>query len=95
MLFLTFSESALSSTILLFTFHKATLILGLDDMLWVSQDRKVRVIILTALPADLRLADELPLLFLSEYKAEDNYEGWNIQGEILLTSMLRLLIRNV
>ena len=46
--------------------------LGLDDKLWVSQDWKVRVITLTALPADLRLAEELPLLFLSECKAEDN-----------------------
>ena len=92
-LFLTFSESTLCSTILLFAFHKTTLILGLDDMLWVSQDRKVRMT-LTALPADFRLA-ELPLLFLSECKAEGNYEGWNIQGEIILTSMLGLLIGNV
>jgi hypothetical protein len=70
-LFLTFSESALCSTILLFTFHKATLILGLDDMVWVSQDRKVGVITLTALPADLRLT-VLPLVFLSECKVEEN-----------------------
>lgn len=60
----------------------------------VSQDRKVRVVTLTTLPADLRLA-ELPLLFLSECKAKDNYEEWNIQGEIILASMLCLLIGNV
>ena len=73
MLFLTFSECALCSTILLFTFHKAALILGLDDMVWVSQDRKVGIITLTALPADLRLT-ALPLVFLSEFKASDDYE---------------------
>ena len=71
MLFLTFSESALCGTILLFTFHKATLILGLDEMLWVSRDRKVWIITLTALAADLRLA-ELLVVFLSDSKAEDN-----------------------
>ena len=62
-------------------------------MLWVSQDRKVRIT-LTALPADFLLA-ELPLLFLSECKAEGNHEEWNIQGVIILTSMLCLLIGNV
>jgi hypothetical protein len=56
----------------------------------VSQDRKARIITLTALPADLRLA-ELLVFFLSDSKAEDKYEDMeNIQSVIILTSMLSL-----